>query len=481
MLAALPVPHDIPLPMPIDRVVAEGLLVALFIAHILFVALMVGGSILSLVYEFMGLKKRDYDVLAHEIASTVTVNKSLAVVLGVGPLLGINVLYTIYFYSANALTGTAWIMMVPLITAAFLITYAHKYSWEKLADAKGLHLSIGLLGTLLFLLIPLIFLANINLMLFPERWSEVRGFLSALALPNVLPRYFHFLVASILITALFGVVWFTRKSFPVEERFAELDRAALRRQFYGIALAAVGAQFVFGPLVLFTLPSDGLGWFMILVILAGAVLAVVAALMLWREMLTAPHTVGGRYVTIIALVVTVGMCMGYGRHLYRENAVDEHRAKMMAATDNYELASEAVHWRQLAGIGLIKLPPGEKRYVETCSGCHLVDKASAGPALTEIYELYGQDPQGVEKMVAWAKKPGRKRTNMIAMPAFGYLPESELRATSEYMLELAVAPVSENGTGESETQPAVDTSEGAKQGAEERAEQPLSASEMKTD
>jgi cytochrome c len=159
----------------------------------------------------------------------------------------------------------------------------------------------------------------------------------------------------------------------------------------------------------------------------------------------------------VALVVTTGLCMGYGRHLYRENAVDEHRTAMAAATDDFELASAAVHWRQLAGIGLVKLPPGQKRYEETCSGCHLPDQGGAGPSLKEIYELYGQDPNGVDKMVAWAKKPGRKRTNMIAMPAFGYLPESELRATSEYMLELAVAPVSENGTSESETLPAGDT------------------------
>jgi len=46
-----------------------------------------------------------YDALAQRIGATITVNKSLAVVLGVGPLLCINLLYTLYFYSANALTG----------------------------------------------------------------------------------------------------------------------------------------------------------------------------------------------------------------------------------------------------------------------------------------------------------------------------------------------------------------------------------------
>jgi hypothetical protein len=142
-------------------------------------------------------------VLAHEITKTVTVNKSLGVVLGVGPLLAINVLYTIYFYSANALTGYVWISIVPLVATAFLILYAHKYSWDRLAGSKRLHMAIGWAGVAILLFVPLIFLTNINLMLFPERWTQVKGFASALVLPNVLPRFLHFLLACLAVTALF--------------------------------------------------------------------------------------------------------------------------------------------------------------------------------------------------------------------------------------------------------------------------------------
>jgi hypothetical protein len=46
-----------------------------------------------------------------------------------------------------------------------------------------------------FLFIPLIFLTNVNLMMFPEKWGTVHGFLEALVLPNVFPRYFEFLFA----------------------------------------------------------------------------------------------------------------------------------------------------------------------------------------------------------------------------------------------------------------------------------------------
>ena len=62
--ATLPVPRDIPLPLPLDQFLLEVAVVILFLAHILFVNLMVGGSTLTLVYEIVGLRRKRYDALA---------------------------------------------------------------------------------------------------------------------------------------------------------------------------------------------------------------------------------------------------------------------------------------------------------------------------------------------------------------------------------------------------------------------------------
>src|SRR5690554_4175958 len=94
-----PVPKDIPLDLPLPEWLLVILLVVSFLLHIIFINLMVGGSIVTLWAQIKGLKNKEYDVFAHEVAKTITVNKSMAVVLGVAPLLSINTLYTIYFYS----------------------------------------------------------------------------------------------------------------------------------------------------------------------------------------------------------------------------------------------------------------------------------------------------------------------------------------------------------------------------------------------
>ena len=113
-LETLP-PRDILLPLPLPEWLLVALLVFSFLLHILFVNLMLGGALVAFWLEWRGRREPALDALAHEIARTVTVNKSLAVVLGVAPLLSINVLYTVFFYSANALTGRAWISVVPLV------------------------------------------------------------------------------------------------------------------------------------------------------------------------------------------------------------------------------------------------------------------------------------------------------------------------------------------------------------------------------
>lgn len=447
MLSTIPSPRDIPLPLPFDRVILEGLVVLLFLAHILFVLLMVGGSLLTTVCEILGVRRKDYDTLARKIAETITVNKSLAVVLGVGPLLGVNVIYTTFFYGANALTGAAWIMLVPLVTAAFLIGYAHKYTWDRLAGAKWLHIGIGALATLLFLIIPLIFLANINLMLFPDRWTEAQGWFSTLALPNVLPRYFHFLLACVAVTALFLLAYFTRTGFPVESVFETWDRAALRRGFYSLAFGATLGQFIAGPLLFFTLPAIGMSWWLIAVILAGATVAVVVMILLWKEILEDNARIGRRFAAVVVMLTFTVLCMGYGRHIYRENATEPYRRQLALQTEDFRLVSAAARARDQAGISAQKVPLGELVFQQVCSSCHALDRVVTGPSLREVAQIYAGNPDGIVK---WANAPGRKRMEMPAMAA-QRIGDTKLRAVADYMLKLGLG---EAATSAPATQPA---------------------------
>ncbi|WP_374448546.1 hypothetical protein [Stella sp.] len=342
---AVPVPRDIPLPLPASEPVLVAVLVVFFLVHIVFVNFMVGGALLTLYYEVRGLREPRYDRLAQAVAATITANKSLAVVLGIGPLLAINTLYTVHFYTANALTGGFWIGIVPLVVAAFVLTYVHKYCWTRMERTKALHVALAGAAALLFLFIPLIFLANVNLMLFPERWTEVGGFFSALALPNVLPRYLHFVLACPAMTGLF-LVWLFRREPEAAVAATGFTRSELVRAAYRWALWPTVAQFAVGPLALATLPATRESLQGAWVAFAVATLVALAMTgLLYRETRRDDARIGRSFASICTLMLVVVALMGVGRHLYREAAVAPHRDLVRAKTERYLQAVEDANRR----------------------------------------------------------------------------------------------------------------------------------------
>lgn len=440
ILAQVPVPKDLDLPLPMPEWFLVGVLVVSFLLHIIFVDLMVGGVLLTLWFEWKGLRNKGYDALAHEIAKTVTVNKSLAVVLGVAPLLAINTLYTIYFYSANALTGLAWIMIIPLVTVAFLLTYAHKYSWEKLAQQKELHLAIIGVSALIFLFIPFIFLTNVNLMLFPEKWGTVKGFLEALMLPNVLPRYLFFIVGTLAVTGLFLFWYFGRQSYEFEEKLPDLNRYQVRKMFYGLAFGALAVQVALvGPILISTLPSKGISPTLVVTLLAGVALVAPALYWMWQDM-TSPNPVhlDRHFGKVASLMLVTVLVMGSGRHIYRANAIEPHRELMAEKTAAYrELIAQHAQAMQNNPTGELLADAGgsagEAVFQKNCSACHAQDVKVVGPPVTEMVSIYKNDPEGLKK---WIKAPGKKRSDAPQMPGFAQLSDDELQALSEYILHI---------------------------------------------
>lgn len=324
-----PLLRDIPLPLPLPAVALAAILVLAFLAHILFVDLLLGGALLTLWAELRGRREARYLGLARAVAATVTVNKGLAVVLGVAPLLAINTLYPVFFYPATVLTGRMWISLVPILIAAFLLLYLHKYRWEQLSRRPALRLGVLGLAVALLLLVPLVFLTNVNLMLFPERWSGVRGFWSAALLPNVLPRYLHFVCATLAATGLFLVGWMRRPAYPAAERVPGFTRPELLRFGYRLALVASLAQLALGPLNFFTLPWHGVTWELAGIFTAGLAFALVAMHQIGRELRGPDTGVGRRFWAVVALISVTVLCMGWGRHAYRENTLAPHRAQMV--------------------------------------------------------------------------------------------------------------------------------------------------------
>jgi cytochrome c len=401
---------------------------------------MLGGTLLTLWCQIKGLKNKDYHILAHEISRTITVNKSLAVVLGVAPLLSISTLYATYFYTATSLTGGMWIAIIPLVTVAFLLTYLNKYTWHVLDSNKPLSIAIIATASGIFLFIPLIFLVNINLMLFPEKWGTIKGFFSALMLPNVLPRYLHFVTASMAVTGLFIFWYMGRKSYPFETYFENLTRYDIKKKALSLTLAASIAQFIIGPLVLLTLPTKGFDWKLIVVILSGASFALPAMWWMWKAITGSPDNINKHFIKIICFLALTVIFMGSGRHVYRANALRPHQKLVAANTAAFEKLSrearENIQQTNLSNGAQTKdatKGSGIELFQQNCSSCHAEKDKLVGPPITEMISIYEKDKGG---LIQWIKTPGKKRAGYPQMPALTQLTDADREILADYILSL---------------------------------------------
>ncbi len=216
----IPVPDTI----PAHWGVFEFLDLLTFLLHILVINVVVGGTIIMFFSRLRGnnepIQSSFFGGLVHKIPTSL----ALGINFGVAPLLFIQVLYGHFLYTSSVLMATFWILIIPLLIIAYYGTYMHSYKYE-----TNRILSITALGVSLaiFLYIAFIFVNNMTLMLHPDKWQayfEARdGLILNLGDPMLLPRYLHFLTASVAIAGLFtAIIWHLRRKKQSEAAEAKI-------------------------------------------------------------------------------------------------------------------------------------------------------------------------------------------------------------------------------------------------------------------
>ena len=334
MLASI-IPKDLELVIPGHIGFFEVLIIVSFLLHIIFVNMTVAGSVFAVVNEIRGMLKKNkiYDLLAYQLAKQTSILKSLAVVLGVAPLLLISVIYTQYFYPATILIGKAWLALIVLLIIAFLLLYVYSFSWERLQEKKMLHLVFGISGSLILLFIPLIFIVSVVSMLYPEMWSGAGGFFHSLFYyPQILQRYFHFMLASFAVTGLAMYIWNRRKikTLRLQDSVAKEEITAYEYgKTFGIATAlwTTALQLIAGTLLLVSLKQEVMLLYMgedtvLTGLLIGSIfISLLLIYFLYMAMRTdAKHWFNLSLSTFVLIIAF----MGWMRHEVRESYIEPH-------------------------------------------------------------------------------------------------------------------------------------------------------------
>ena len=195
----VPPPHTI----PVHWGWLYFFLVLTFYLHLLFMNAMLGTSVIALVHEFKPGKDDTNAALSRDVSKKLVFFLAFAVNLGVATLLFLQVLYGHFLYVSSILMAVYWLLTVLLLILAYYGAYVYNLRHSYLLLTRKF-LILGIV--LLFLSVAFFFTNNMTLMLRPEQWvgyfEHPGGTLLNLNDPTLLPRYLHFLTASIAVGGL---------------------------------------------------------------------------------------------------------------------------------------------------------------------------------------------------------------------------------------------------------------------------------------
>jgi len=161
-----------PAGVPTYPIIFVGLGVLTFALHIFFVQLMLGTSVITIFGAFKNEAK--WRRLASAMLEVSKVSVSVAIVIGVAPLLFVQVVYDPHWYTSNVLSAVWVIAFIVLLIFAYWALYAYYFMNSKEKDkTKEPRGKVWMLISLaLMLVVGFIMHSLTSQILHPELWKE---------------------------------------------------------------------------------------------------------------------------------------------------------------------------------------------------------------------------------------------------------------------------------------------------------------------
>ena len=260
-VASLPSPESISLPE--SDPILHGLLILAFLVHALFMNLVVGGTLVTVMTDAIGIvtTRRHYQELAATLAHWLPGFLGVAVVLGILPLVFVQILYGPLFTPLVNGFGEIWIWAITMAVLGYGGLYGYKNWRSWLGDRPGLLLGLGFLSGIMFLIVALMFVAASVLFLNPDRWVIIQqgSFWNVFSLPSLIPRFGHLILAAVAGMGIFLVGYGLFLGFGSQGSTGDepKERYATWVIRYGVAWTLTGTlpQIVVGPWLLLSLPE----------------------------------------------------------------------------------------------------------------------------------------------------------------------------------------------------------------------------------
>ncbi|HVO73938.1 MAG TPA: c-type cytochrome [Ignavibacteriaceae bacterium] len=418
------------------------ILMLIFFLFIPFISIVLGGTALSLFYRAKGLKEKNnlYLKFSNDLIETLTINKSIGIILGLAPLLTAAIIYTQLLQTAGT-SVTLYLLISFVLTCIGLIliyTYRYSLSFNQLFDAisgsvdlskgeisdqlikfsRGSHLlstKSGRYGLGILIIALWIFTAAVTTASYTIQWHE-SNLLKLIFSWNVFSRFLTFLSVSLAFTGasvLFIFFWWEGGK-NLDDLYSEFVRNA------GIRITFLGSLLV--PLFMFinilSLPGSALsagvfGYSAVALILIFFAYNLLYAMFKYANAKFSGQLFFIMLFSMLALIVKDQLAMGNATKLQTE-ILDRNYHALIAKTENVKSAPEVVS--------------GEKVYQTICIACHRFDVKLVGPAYDNVLPKYEGK---VDQLIAFIRNPVKVNPAFPPMPNPGLRP-NQAKAVADY-------------------------------------------------
>jgi mono/diheme cytochrome c family protein len=358
---------DLLLAGPIPHSWLQALLFAGFSLHLFFALLALGTALLAVYYFIEGWWRRRADEIRwdKQILRTFMVHKSLAAVLGVAPLLLIQLGHTLPFFNAVGVLAPFWMLLIVFLmfSSVSFDSLGHKMEVHRIT-----HLVFGTIALGFFFCVPAVFVAIMVAAENSAKWPEIllQGFRLRGALAwHWFFRTLHVLAAGVILGALFHYF------------FTAGNDTKKKKRLLRWAAAGTLSQIGIGPLLTLSLPrpTDSITMAFLVLGLAGL------AVFIWLIFLSGRRAplLQIRSVVPLFLVILLPMLMVRQRQQDLgfsglEKAALANSAKLAPLLAPFQSAALARYQQEIRTSG----DEAEAAFRESCAFCHGENGDGAG-------------------------------------------------------------------------------------------------------
>ena len=200
------IPPTDPLGVPSPTIIFQSLGWLTLTLHFIFMNFVLGGTLIVTVNEWLFGGRPNTSQANYWMVKVMPVSLSMAITMGVAPLLFVQVLYGQFFYTANIMMGWGWMAIIGLVMLAFYLLYVMIAVRPEDKRATLLTRLIVLVNLALFLTVAAIFTNNAMLVEKPDLWEAIhageRSFIVGTA--EFWTRYLHNVTGAIAIAGLWA-------------------------------------------------------------------------------------------------------------------------------------------------------------------------------------------------------------------------------------------------------------------------------------